>query len=165
MKFFPSAILLATIATCWSSEQVATAADWIFAPSYFTHDPQSGQRVSQYAEKDPAYAPERGNYRRSGYRHTQNVIRAGGSADRYHLVEEWGRPVRPYGEWQRPYRPYSVPYRQWGVPYGGLESYFQFNQFGGRRGNRGRFDYGYGPALPPGYGPGPPDREPVEVEL
>ena len=57
---------------------------------------------------------------RSGYRHYRSTIQAGGSADNLHIVEEWGRPVRPYGEWRFPYRPYSVPYSQWGQPFGGL---------------------------------------------
>ena len=32
------------------------AADWIVAPSYFSHDPQSGQRVTQYTPIGPFYA-------------------------------------------------------------------------------------------------------------
>ncbi len=47
-------------------------------------------------------------------------MQVGQSADHMHVVEEWGRPVRPYGEWRFPYRPYSVPYQLWGAPFAGL---------------------------------------------
>lgn len=90
------------------------AADWITAPSYYTHNPQTGERVSQFAPIPPVYAPVSENFVRSGYRHTRSTIEAGGSVDHLHLVEEWGRPVRPYDEWRFPYRPYSVPYSMWG---------------------------------------------------
>ncbi len=98
----------------------AQGADWIVAPSYYTHDPMSGQRVSQYTPVGPFYSYARPDFVRSGFRHTRSSIQAGNSADHMHIVEEWGRPVRPYGEWRFPFRPYSVPYGLWGPPFAGL---------------------------------------------
>jgi hypothetical protein len=46
-----------------------------------------------------------------------------------HVVEEYGRAIRPYGEWRYPYRPYSVPYQLWGPPFAGL-GYYPFGPFG-----------------------------------
>ena len=97
------------------------AADWVTAPSYFTHDPATGERVTQFQEIPPVYAHVDPTYVRSGYHHTRSSIRVGQTADHYHVVEEWGRPVRPYGEWLFPYRPYSVPYHLWGPPFAGLQ--------------------------------------------
>jgi hypothetical protein len=105
------------VAGLLSAAAVSSGADWITAPSYYTHDPASGERVRQYAPVGPIYISPRPDYLQSGYRHTQSSIQVGRSADHLHIVEEWGRPVRPYGEWQFPFRPYSVPYDLWGPPY------------------------------------------------
>ncbi len=119
----------------------ALAADWITAPSYFTHDPQTGRRVTQYSPIGPVYSFTRPDYVSSGYRHTRSSIQVAGSADNYHEVETWGKEVRPYGEWRFPYRPYSVPYDAWGAPFAGGNFY------------GAPFGYGFGgPA--PGVNPG-----------
>jgi hypothetical protein len=91
------------------------------------HDPKTGERVTQYTPIGPVYRYERQDYLQSGYRHSTFNLQMGRSIDHMHVVEEWGRPVRPYGEWQFPYRPYSVPYPAWGPPYGGLN----INGYGG----------------------------------
>jgi hypothetical protein len=98
----------------------ALGADWLTAPSYYTHDWTSGERVAQYSEIGPYYYYARPDYLKSGYRQYRSTIELGNSADNLHIVEQWGAPVRPYEEWQFPYRPYSVPYGAWGPPYGGL---------------------------------------------
>lgn len=110
--------LVAGLACC----AVSAGADWITAPSYYTHDPQTGQRVDQYTPIGPFYTYGRSDYLQSGYRHTQSTVQGEFSADHMHIVEEWGRPVRPYEEWQFPFRPYSVPYALWGAPYAGMFS-------------------------------------------
>lgn len=90
---------------------------WVTSPSYFTHDPQTGQRVSQYAEKAPSMLHTNPNRTQSGMRHVRVSLQAGNSASHTHVVEQWGaQPVRPYGEWRFPYRPYGVPYGLWGPP-------------------------------------------------
>ena len=128
---------------------VADGADWITAPSYYTHDPATGQRVDQYSPIGPFYTYARPDFTRSGYRHLRSSIQVGNSADHMHVVEEWGQPVRPYGEWRFPFRPYSVPYAAWGPPFAGL-------------GNSGFFPYPPA-AVPNGVMPGgggqPYDRQ------
>ncbi|MEM9643691.1 MAG: hypothetical protein AAF989_01760, partial [Planctomycetota bacterium] len=96
------------------------ATDWLTLPSTYSHDPISGQRVSQYAPAAQPAAPVEASFRSSGYRQHRSTLSYGRSADNYHRVETWGDPVRPYGEWRFPYRPYSTPYPNWGQPYGGL---------------------------------------------
>lgn len=82
-------------------------ADWMTMPSYYTH--RDGKRVTQFAPKEPAIVQHPMTIE-SGYHHTESVI----GRDRLHITREWGRQVRPYGEWRFPYRPYSVPYPYWG---------------------------------------------------
>ncbi len=112
-------ISLSALAAVLLSACAAWSADWITAPSYYTHDPMTGERVDQYSPIGPFYTYSSPDFMRSGYRHYRSSIEAGGSADNMHIVEEWGRPVRPYGEWRFPYRPYSVPYPAWGPPFAG----------------------------------------------
>ncbi|WP_202908797.1 hypothetical protein [Roseimaritima ulvae] len=121
----------------------AKAADWLTLPSTYTHD-ANGQRVSQYAPPVASYAVQVSNFRSSGYTHARSSLQYGPSADNYHRVEEWGDPVRPYGEWRFPYRPYSQPYSAWGPPLAGL----------GGLGWGGGYGYGYGPSGPNGGGAG-----------
>lgn len=117
----------------------AVAADWILAPSTYTHDPQTGRRVTQYAPIEPVVVPTRPDYIKSGYRHNRSSIYSGNGADHHYVVEQWGRPVRPYGEWLYPYRPYSVPYQFWGAPYAGLGYPYVYGApgYGGVRGPGG----------------------------
>lgn len=94
---------------------------WIFQPSTYSHDPQSGQRVTQYAAKAPAYAPDDPTYQRSGYIHNRTSLRGvAGSIDRRHYVETWGagEAIRPYGEWEFPFRAGATPFGPWGNPSG-----------------------------------------------
>lgn len=116
-KFFavmPAFLLLSCTA-------LASAGDWITAPSYYTHDPTSGERVTQYSPIGPFYTYPESSFVRSGYRNTRSSLQVGTSADHYHTTEKWGAPVQPYGEWQFPYRPHSVPYDAWGPQlYGGF---------------------------------------------
>jgi len=127
----------------------ADAIDWLHAPAKYTHDPQTGRRVAQFTPVDPVYVQVRPDYLKSGFRFNRSTLRgASGSAEYVHTVEQWGRPVRPYGEWKFPYRPYSVPYSAWGPPYGGLGG---SNVYGGVTPyGRGVTPYGRG-----GYGPQP----------
>jgi hypothetical protein len=141
-------------------QSYALAGDWITAPSYFTHDPQTGERVRQYSPIGPFYTFSRGDYRRSGYRHTESSIQYNGSADRLHIVEEWGGPVRPYGEWEFPFRPYAVPYELWGPPwYGYGWSFFQPWGGGPGPGHPGGARDMMSPSGEPYQGP-PPGAEP-----
>lgn len=140
----------AALAAICLSAGSADAADWITAPSTYTHDPNTAERVTQYSPIGPFYYYPRPDYMKSGYRHLRSTIDLGNSSDNLHIVEEWGRPVRPYDEWRFPYRPFSVPYDAWGPPFGGLG------------GGNGMFPYsgggfgggGFGPWWPGGGGGG-----------
>lgn len=132
----PKLIVALVVALSWTGSAVL-AADWLTGPSFYTHDPATKKRVHQYSPVGPVYVYQRPDYMQSGYRHYRSSIDAGGSSDNLHIVEEWGKPVRPYDEWRFPYRPYSVPYSMWGAPFAGITN------------------YGYGAAGPGGPGPGP----------
>src|SRR5262245_52708381 len=135
------------------------AADWATAPSYYTHDLSSGERVSQFAQIGPFYYFQRPDYLKSGYRQYRSTIDLGNSSDNMHVVEQWGAQVVPYEQWRFPYRPYSAPYQAWGPPYGGLGGgtggYPYSGGFGGGANIYGGFfppyggGFGYG-----GFGPG-----------
>ncbi|MCU0718500.1 MAG: hypothetical protein MUC83_02255 [Pirellula sp.] len=91
----------------------APRVDWTTLPSTYTHSPD-GQRVDQFVSVTPEPIFEIPANARSGYRHTRSTLQAGFSSDNYHSVEQWGGPVRPYGEWRYPNRPFAVPYGVWG---------------------------------------------------
>lgn len=92
----------------------ANAADWIAAPSFYTHSPKTGERIDQFQPTPLVAAPPEDPYARGVYRHYRSSIRLPGYVDHLHVVDRSGFNVRPYGEWQYPYRPYSVPYGLWG---------------------------------------------------
>ena len=126
---------IGVVAACLLLPGTSDAADWITSPSFYTHNPRTGKRVYQYRRTGPFYYAPSNGARRRGYRHIRRSVQVGTSADHYHVVEEFGGPVRPYGEWRFPYRPYSVPYRAWGPP-PPIFSPFGFG-FGGNPGNPG----------------------------
>lgn len=91
----------------------APSVDWTTMPSTYTHD-ETGQRVDQFAQEIEPEAPSQANLVRSGYTHTRSSLQVGFNSDHYHVTEQWGGDVRPYGEWRYPYRPFAVPYGAWG---------------------------------------------------
>ncbi len=150
--------LLAQCPTCPSPPKV----DWTTMASKYTHDVQ-GQRVHQYAVGVEPLSNERPDFERSGYRHYRSTLQAGNSADNVHIVESWGRPVRPYEEWRFPFRPYSVPYDLWGpqppnfgvLPFGGYPPVPTPFGFGAGGGPGFGAPYGFAPRqdLLPANGP------------
>lgn len=143
----------------------AAEADWIFKPSYFSHDPTTGRRVTQYAPGKTPYARVDERYLQSGYR--QQRIRIGG--DNIHVVETWGagEVIRPYGEWLRPFRAGATPYGPWGNPQGPWTSPFGSwsNPYGlGQLPSPPWFPYGFPSHPGPPHGgpphPGPPPAPP-----
>lgn len=131
----------------------AQADSWIFRPSSYTHDPVTGERVTQYARPKTPYVRIDPTYEQSAYRHNRSTIRGGASADRLHIVETWGEgeSIRPYGEWLYPYREGATPYGPWGNPNGPWTMPFDswHNPYG-----LGRLPYPYWGLLP--YAPVPP---------
>ncbi|WP_131282502.1 hypothetical protein [Blastopirellula marina] len=138
--------VIAGLCLIFAAVSSSYAQDWLTSPSFYSHSQETGDRVAQYSPDPAVNQPYNPSYMSSGYRQFRSRIGSGGSVDNYHIVQEWGRPVRPYGEWLHPYRPYSVPYQLWGAPYQGLGPTFN-NNFGG-------FPQPYGPAGGGGYGPG-----------
>jgi hypothetical protein len=124
---------------------VAQANDWLTLPSTYSHDAR-GARVTQYAPIEAPTTAAVSNFQTSGYTHTRSSLNYGQSADNYHRVEEWGAPVRPYGEWRFPFRPFSTPYPNWGPPFAGLNLGFPFpGPYGQFDGGNGRGQGGFPP--------------------
>lgn len=117
-------VLVATVSP--TAPAGVVAADWLAIPSTFTHSPVTGERIRQYSQVDAPPIVDQSRRITSGYTHLRSTIQFGQSADNYHRVDEWGPPVRPYGEWRFPYRPYSAPYSEWGAPFAGLNLGFGF---------------------------------------
>src|SRR4029453_16864074 len=145
-------ILLAAVAVISGALLVdrSFAADWATAPSYYTHDWSSGERVAQYSPIGPFYYYTRPDYLKSGYRQYRSTIDLGNSSDNMHVVEQWGAPVVPYEQWRFPYRPYSAPYPAWGPPYGGLGGGTGGYPYSGGNGSGANIFGGFFP--PYGYG-------------
>jgi hypothetical protein len=126
-----SSLICLTIATFIAPpHRSATAAEWLTLPSTYTHSPATGERIHQYGQVEAPPIVDQSRRITSGYTHFRSTIQFGQSADNYHRVDEWGPPVRPYGEWRFPYRPYSVPYSEWGAPFAGLNLGFGFPGIG-----------------------------------
>ena len=71
----------------------ATASHWAFRQAQFTHDPATGQRVTQYSESAPAYVRVDPTYQQSGQIWQNIRIRSeNGGVDRIRLFERWGDP-------------------------------------------------------------------------
>lgn len=114
--------------TPYAQRAKPTSVDWTTLQSTYSHD-ENGTRLDQYSQGVQPVVALRPDYVRSGFRHTRSTLQAGFSSDNYHVVEQWGGDVRPYGEWRYPYRPFSVPYGMWGpqlpqvvggLPWGGF---------------------------------------------
>jgi hypothetical protein len=149
--------------TCDDEDQ---GASWIFEPSYFSHNPDTGKRVAQYTPIPHVYRTIDPTYQESGFRYTQQFLRgAGSSFDALHLVQTWGQGdmIRPYGEWKYPYRAGATPYGPWGNPQGPwtmpFDSWVNPYGLGGLRNPPWPvYPYNSGPVPVPGnsYSPGMP---------
>jgi hypothetical protein len=76
---------------------------WLFARSRYTHDPETGARVAQYAMKPPIEPLDDPRDVTSGYSRTRTVLRgADGSADTYYRVQSYGNGRGGLdAEWER----------------------------------------------------------------
>lgn len=100
---------------------VGAGGSWIFQPSTYSHDSQTGERVTQYAAEPPVYGPSDPTYEQSAYIHKRTALwGVDGSVERRHYVETWGEgeAIRPYGEWEYPFRAGATPFGPWGNPSG-----------------------------------------------
>ena len=118
---------------------------WIFQPSTYTHAPENGARVAQYARH--AYVEELPDPRlvTSGYRTTRTNIRtANGGLDSYYQVQSWGNGRGGIdAEWERFHDAWKESYLSGGY-YNGYTGYGGYSGYG----------YGYGGYRYGGYGTG-----------
>lgn len=149
------AVLLMTevrAADCSCTAQVSTVqpVSWIFAPSRYSHDPETGARVAQYAMKPPVEPLPDPRAITSGYTRKRTVLRgADGSSDTYYRVQSYGNGRGGLdAEWERfhdAWRGARVSGGSYqGIPPFGLGPGFGYG-YGGYPG------YGYGGQFP-GYG-------------
>jgi hypothetical protein len=117
MRRHPCLWLAAAIALAPRGAAAETSS-WIFRPSCYSHSPQTGERVAQYQPEEPALAPYDETYQQSGYRYFRSSLQFGQGEDHAHLVQTWGAPIRPYGEWEYPFRAGATPFGPWGNPQG-----------------------------------------------
>ncbi len=112
------------------------AESWVFARSRYSHDPDTGDRVAQYAMKPPIEPLPDQRAVTSGYRRTRTILRgADGSADTAYQVQSYGNGRGGLdAEWER----FNDARR--GAGAGGY-NYLSFPPLGGYGGFPG---YGYG---------------------
>ena len=121
----------------------AQADSWVFAPSRYTHDPDTGARVAQYERRAPIEPLPDRRLISSGYRRSRTVLRgANGSSDTTYQVQSYGNGRGGLdAEWER----FHDAWR--GSTVGGGNFYAN----GGYGYGRGGFGYGQ-----PGFGNGRP---------
>ncbi len=135
------------------SAQVAYAqpTSWIFARSRYSHDPETGARVAQYAMK-PAIEPLPDTRQiTSGYRRTRSVLRGpDGSTDTSYRVQSYGNGRGGLdAEWER----FHDAWRGSTIAGGQYQSYPPYGNGYGGYGGHGYGSGGYGSGGYGGYGP------------
>ncbi|MCC6494513.1 MAG: hypothetical protein IT424_16000 [Pirellulales bacterium] len=128
---------------------------WVFMRSRYTHDPETGARVAQYAMKPPIEPFDDPRLVTSGYSRSRVVLRgADGSVDTTYRVQSFGNGRGGIdAEWERFHDAWRgstiaggnfAAYPPYGYGYGGYP--------GPYTGGYGAAGFGYGGA--PGYGGG-----------
>jgi hypothetical protein len=92
MKKHVCRLLVAVAAMLFSSAVIA--GDWMFMPSYYSHDPVTPVQIGPRYQGGPYYTRPQGAYVRSGWRNLNNVIQVGGTTDSLYYNESWVQ----YGE-------------------------------------------------------------------
>jgi len=83
--------LFAVVLLLAAGNSALAGGSWIFQPSTYSHNLQTGDRVAQYAAKPPVYGPSDPTYKQIAYIHKRTAMRGvGGSVERHHYVETWG---------------------------------------------------------------------------
>lgn len=115
------------------------AESWIFARSRYSHDPDTGARVAQYAMKPPVEPLPDQRLVTSGYRRSRTVLRgADGSSDTTYQVQSYGNGRGGLdAEWER----FHDAWRGSTIAGGSYQGFSAYGNGGG---------YGYGGH--PGYG-------------
>jgi hypothetical protein len=137
-----------------------TTDSWVFARSRYTHDPETGTRVAQYAMKPPIEPLDDPRLVTSGYSRSRTVIRGpDGSVDTHYRVQNYGNGRGGMdAEWER----FHDAWRGSTVAGGQFQAFFPpYYGYGGYPGYGGGYP-GYGGGAPGhfghnqgfGYGPG-----------
>ncbi len=139
---------------------------WIFAPSRYSHDPDTGMRVAKYAEKPPVEPLPDQRAVSSGYSRTRTVLRGpDGGVSTYYRVHNYGNGRGGIdSEWER----FHDAWRGSTVAGGNFNSGYGYPPFGyggyGGYPGGGFPGGGYpgggfapGAGYGPGYYPGTPD--------
>jgi hypothetical protein len=117
---------------------------WVFRRGRYTHDPETGARVAQYALKPPIEPLDDPRLVTSGYSRTRTVLRgADGAANTHYRVQSYGNGRGGLdAEWER----FHDAWRGSTIAGGNYQVYPGFYGYG----------YGFGPGVGgPGFGPGP----------
>jgi hypothetical protein len=84
-----SALLLAALLSS-SLPSAVHAEGWIFARSYYSHQPVHHVEIARRPPGGPFYTRPQGDYVKSGYRSVRSSIRVGGySYDNAQFYESW----------------------------------------------------------------------------
>jgi hypothetical protein len=87
--------LLVSVAFAFSlTSGTSSAQDWIASPSYYSHSPETGERVAQFAEKVTPMLHTDPYTTQGGMRHVRNSVQAGGVRDTHTYRRAMGRPKR-----------------------------------------------------------------------
>jgi hypothetical protein len=97
---FPSALTIAPMKTRFCTllatmlvalaTSAAHAEDWVFARSYYSHQPVTPVQIARRPPGDMFYSRPQGDYVRSGYRNVRSTIVVGGySYDHAQFYESW----------------------------------------------------------------------------
>ena len=145
--------------------------NWLFMPGNYSHDPRTGERITQYAPSPAVEALPDTRSIASGYHRSRiNQFGPGGTVDTYYRVENWSNtPGGLDAQWERVNDVWQRSTLSGGFGYGS-PAYGPYNQFHGRGGGfqgpgfggpfYGQPGAGY-PGYPgggypgPGFGPGP----------
>jgi hypothetical protein len=141
--------------------EVPITHSWVFRRGRYTHDPETGARVAQYAMKPPVEPLDDPRLVTSGYSRSRTILRgADGSADTHYRVTSYGNGRGGLdAEWERfhdAWRGSTVA----GGNYQVYPGYFGYGYGGyggpgyGAPGGPGFGGPGFGPGAPPNYPPG-----------
>jgi hypothetical protein len=123
---------------------------WIFRPSTFSHDPETGARVAQYMRTPPVEPLPDERMVTSRYRRSRTNLRGvDGAVDTYYEVQAWGNGRGGIdAEWERFHDAWKESYLQGGY-YNQSPGYGGWNNYGPWQGGGPGYGYGHGY---PGYG-------------
>jgi hypothetical protein len=123
---------------------------WIFRPSTYSHDPETGARVAQYMRTPPVEPLPDERMVTSRYRRSRTNLRGvDGAVDTYYEVQAWGNGRGGIdAEWERFHDAWKESYLQGGY-YNQSPGYGGWNNYGPWQGGGPGYGYGHGY---PGYG-------------